>query len=86
MSFLTTCAIFLRSLFRFCHTPNPTHQLLVSAAVLIGWLLAFALLSWNARVTLMTACDSARWGPEGRGGQLVCRLYKAQYAFAVFAL
>lgn len=86
VALLTVALVPLSALIHCCHTPNPTHQVILSAALLLGWTVSFALLSWNASATITTACNVARWGEEGRGGHMICRIYKAQYAFALFAL
>ena len=69
-----------------CCGLNPKVNLVVNSVLCFKWVIGFGLLSWNASYTLGNACDGAHWGEDGAGGRLVCRIYKALFAFALLGL
>ncbi|KAI9681562.1 MAG: hypothetical protein M1829_000759 [Trizodia sp. TS-e1964] len=48
------------------------------------WIASFSLLTWATSSTLSHKCNSDNWGNED--GIMICRMYKALFAFAAVGL
>lgn len=83
-SLLSLISIIITTLFYLCSFLSPLFNLIINSTVLIIQFVGFVLLSWNMSGTLSHSCSSANWASND--GMMVCRIYKALYSFAVFAL
>ncbi|KAL9110482.1 MAG: hypothetical protein Q9227_005026 [Pyrenula ochraceoflavens] len=60
---------------------SPRLNLGLNALILVLWTISLGLSSWNMSGTLGDKCDSKHW--ETGAGVMVCRLFKALFAFTV---
>jgi len=60
---------------------NPRFNLLLNGALFLLWGAGFGMLSWWASITLFHRCQIENWHDEV--GVMVCRIYKALYAFGL---
>ena len=81
-----TEAFLLGAFFVSCCFPiSPIIYLIVHTLLLLLWTVAGILLAVYSSRTLLNDCPSSRWGEAGWGGQLLCRSFKALFAFAFLA-
>lgn len=64
-----------------CCGLNPRLNLLLNSVLLVIWTLGFGLLSWWASGTLGHVCNKDNW--RNGDGIMVCRIYKALFAFSL---
>ena len=67
-----------------CTGLNPRLNLVINGSLSIIWAVSFALLTWNMSGTLAGQCNTENWGEET--GIMICRIYKALFAFSLFGL
>lgn len=67
-----------------CCGLNPKLNLVLNSVLFIVWGAGFGMLSWWSRGTLTHVCNVANWNDET--GIMVCRLYKALFAFTMLGL
>ncbi|KAH7018690.1 hypothetical protein B0J12DRAFT_415604 [Macrophomina phaseolina] len=67
-----------------CCGLNPRLNLALNSILLVIWTLGFGLLSWWASGTLGHFCTRANWRDDD--GIMVCRIYKALFAFSLLGL
>ncbi|KAJ5125825.1 hypothetical protein N7448_005140 [Penicillium atrosanguineum] len=56
-------------------------SIMLNTLLLLIWLLALALLSYNMAHTILTSCSATYWG--NKTGISICRSYKALFSFTV---
>jgi hypothetical protein len=67
-----------------CIGLNPRLNLFINSALWAVWAAGFGMLWWWASKTLFNRCDVEHW--EGETGIMVCRIYKALFAFGMLGL
>ena len=60
---------------------SPLFNIIISVPILLLWTIGFALLVWNMYGTLSHSCSKTNWANDD--GMMVCRIYKAFFAFMV---
>jgi len=63
---------------------NPTLNISLNSVLLVLWSLGFALLTWWTSGTLAHVCNVKNWDNEA--GIMICREYKALFAFTLFGV
>ncbi|KAF2452904.1 hypothetical protein BDY21DRAFT_328532 [Lineolata rhizophorae] len=63
---------------------HPRLNLFINTVLLILWGLGFGLLAWWSSGTLRDACDVKHW--HDGTGMMVCRVYKALFAFSLLGV
>jgi len=81
---LTVVNLVLSLALHCCRYRSSFFSLAVNSLLLLLWALSFALLSWNMSKTLSHACITLDWATDA--GTMICRIYKALYAFVVIGL
>ncbi|KAK7613672.1 hypothetical protein BKA81DRAFT_65972 [Phyllosticta paracitricarpa] len=81
VSILTVLALLVTMIAHCIGGLRPQFNLALNGALLLLWSLGFGLLAWWSSGTLGHVCSVARWG--GEDGVMVCRTYKALFAFAM---
>ena len=81
---LTVVNLVLSAALHCCRYRSSFFSLSVNSLLLLLWALSFGLLSWNMSKTLSHTCITLDWGSDA--GTMVCRIYKALYAFVVIGL
>ena len=79
----TLITLFITSVVHCCHVLSPLVNMIVNMVLLLVWVVGLGLLGWNMAGTLGHICSSANWGSAD--GIMVCRSYKALFAFTVLA-
>ena len=67
-----------------CCGLNPRLNVCLNGCLLVLWSVSFALLSWWSSGTLSHVCNKSNW--EDETGIMVCRIYKALFAFTLLGL
>jgi hypothetical protein len=65
---------------------NPRFNLVINSGLFALWTASFGMLSWWASKTLFHSCDASNVIGGNDTGRMVCRIYKALYAFAALGL
>jgi hypothetical protein len=65
---------------------NPRFNLTVNTVLFALWAAGFGMLSWWASKTIFHTCDAENIIGSNETGRMVCRIYKALYAFALLGL
>ncbi|KAN0068356.1 hypothetical protein V8E54_013552 [Elaphomyces granulatus] len=81
---LTVVHLGLSCVLDCCRYRSSFFSVAVNSFILLLWALSFGLLSWNMSKTLSRTCITLDWGSDA--GTMVCRIYKALYAFVVIGL
>lgn len=66
-----------------CMGLNPRLNLTINTVLFALWAAGFGMLSWWASKTIFHTCDVANIIGSNEAGRMVCRIYKALYAFAL---
>jgi hypothetical protein len=83
-SLLTICALSVTIIMHCCIGLNPRLNLFINSGLWALWAAGFGMLWWWASKTLFNTCDAAHW--NGDVGIMVCRIYKALFAFGMLGL
>ncbi|KAE9969800.1 hypothetical protein BLS_005205 [Venturia inaequalis] len=75
----TVIALCTTIILHCCFGLNPRFNLFINGGLFMLWGAAFGMLSWWASKTLTHRCKVEDWNDET--GVMVCRIYKALYAF-----
>lgn len=67
-----------------CATLAPLFSLIVNIPLIILWIVAFSLLTYDLYGTLGHSCSKSNWGNST--GVTVCNIYKLFYSFVLFAV
>lgn len=67
-----------------CTGLNPRLNLAINGFLTILWALSWSLLTWFMSGTLANVCDTEHWHEDI--GIMVCRIYKALFAFTLIGL
>ncbi|KAF2396960.1 hypothetical protein EJ06DRAFT_499539 [Trichodelitschia bisporula] len=81
VSLLTVAVLTTTIILHCCFGLNPRLNLAFNLTLFVLWALGFSLLSWWASGTLRDACAAPRWNDDV--GVMVCRIYKALFAFTI---
>ena len=81
MSLFTVLALCVTIVLHCCFGLNPRFNLFLNSVLLVPWTVGFALLSWWSSGTLTHVCNVDNWHDDV--GIMVCRIYKALFAFAL---
>ncbi|KAK7535254.1 uncharacterized protein J3D65DRAFT_630602 [Phyllosticta citribraziliensis] len=81
VSILTVLALIATMIAHCIGGLRPQFNLALNGGLVLLWSLGFGLLAWWSSGTLGHVCSVARWG--GEDGVMVCRTYKALFAFAM---
>ncbi|EOD47172.1 hypothetical protein UCRNP2_6076 [Neofusicoccum parvum UCRNP2] len=81
VSFLTILFLSATIVLHCCCGLNPRLNVFLNSGLLVLWTVGFALLTWWSSGTLGHVCNTANWRNED--GIMVCRIYKALFAFAM---
>jgi hypothetical protein len=65
---------------------NPRFNLWLNGVLFVLWTAGFGMLSWWASKTVFHVCDVQNVIGSDETGRMVCRIYKALYAFATLGL
>ncbi|EXJ53891.1 hypothetical protein A1O7_09227 [Cladophialophora yegresii CBS 114405] len=76
---LSLLSLFFTSIIYTCFFLSPIFSLVLNVTVLILYLVGYTLLTWNIVGTLGHTCSRANWASDD--GMMICRTYKAFYAF-----
>jgi len=80
-SLITIVALCTTILLHCCFGLNPRFNLVINAVLFLLWGAGFGMLSWWANSTIFHQCNTVTWNDEV--GIMVCRIYKALYAFGM---
>lgn len=67
-----------------CIGLNPRLNIAINGFLTLLWVLSWSLLTWNMSGTLANVCDKKHWHEDT--GIMVCRIYKALFAFTLVGL
>lgn len=84
VSCLTVAALAGTMILHLMSGLNPRLNLALNGSLLVIWTLGFSLLAWWSSGTLGHVCNKANWQDET--GIMVCRIYKALFAFSLLGL
>jgi hypothetical protein len=84
VSVFTILALSVTIVLHLLYGLNPKLNLYLNGGNLVLWTLGFALLSWWSSGTLGHVCTISKW--EDVTGIMICRMYKALFAFSMFGL
>jgi len=80
-SMITIVSLCTTIVLHCCFGLNPRFNLMLNGALFLLWGAGFGMLSWWASITLFHRCAVENWHDEV--GVMVCRIYKALYAFGL---
>lgn len=81
VSLLTILSLSTTIVLHCCCGLNPRLNVCLNGCLLVLWSVGFALLSWWSSGTLSHVCNKSNW--EDETGIMVCRIYKALFAFTL---
>jgi len=81
VSLLTILSLSTTIVLHCCCGLNPRLNVCLNGCLLVLWSVGFALLSWWSSGTLSHVCNRSNW--ENETGIMVCRVYKALFAFTL---
>ncbi|KIW62972.1 hypothetical protein PV04_09856 [Phialophora macrospora] len=81
---LSLLSLFLTGILYTCFFLSPLFSLVLNVTILILYLVGYGLLTWNIYGTLGHTCSRANWASDD--GMMICRTYKAFYAFELFGV
>ena len=84
VSMATILALTTTIVLHCCCGLNPRLNVVLNSALCTIWAVGFALLSWWSSSTLTHACNYDKWNEDT--GIMVCRIYKALFAFSMLGL
>lgn len=84
VSFLTVFFLSTTIVLHCCCGLNPRLNLFLNSGLLAIWTVGFALLTWWSSSTLGHVCNKVNW--HNSDGIMVCRIYKALFAFSMLGL
>ncbi|KAL0256721.1 hypothetical protein SLS55_009118 [Diplodia seriata] len=84
VSALTVLFLSLTLVQHCCCGLNPRLNQVLNSGLLVLWTLGFALLSWWSSGTVGHVCNKTYWNDDD--GIMICRIYKALFAFSLLGL
>lgn len=82
----TIAALTLTIVLHCCMGLNPRLNLLINTILFALWTAGFGMLNWWASKTIFHTCDAENVIGANEAGRMVCRIYKALYAFGFLGL
>lgn len=83
-SLASIAALLFTIVMHCCIGLNPRLNIVINSFLLVLWTVSWALLTWWMSGTLANTCDKAHWNEDV--GVMICRIYKALFAFAFLGL
>ncbi|ETI19338.1 hypothetical protein G647_09170 [Cladophialophora carrionii CBS 160.54] len=81
---LSLLSLFVTGILYTCFFLSPLFSLILNVTILILYIVGYGLLTWNIYGTLGHTCSRANWASDD--GMMICRTYKAFYAFELFGV
>ena len=84
VAFLTVIFLTATIVFHLLTGLSPRVNLGLNSLLLAIWVMGFGMLTYWTSPTLGNRCDTADW--SGSGATMVCKIYKALFAFCLLGL